>query len=51
MSTKALKKNNLFGIKAYDSNGDAAEAFATPNEAIDGLVIKIFKFKLYQPDP
>ncbi|MBT2661569.1 S-layer homology domain-containing protein [Bacillus sp. ISL-45] len=37
MSKYALERNNLFGIKAYDSNTDAAETFATPNAAIDAL--------------
>ena len=51
MSTKALEKNNLFGIKAYDSNGDAAEAFASPNEAIDGLVTKYLNLNYINPTP
>ena len=51
MSTKALEKNNLFGIKAYDSNGDAAEAFASPNEAIDGLVLKYLNLNYINPTP
>lgn len=37
MSKYALERNNLFGIKAYDSNTDAAQTFASPNEAIDAL--------------
>ncbi|MDQ0412185.1 S-layer homology domain-containing protein [Mesobacillus stamsii] len=37
MSKYAQERNNLFGIKAYDSNTNAAETFATPNEAIDAL--------------
>lgn len=37
MSKYALERNNLFGIKAYDSNTDAAETFASPNDAIDAL--------------
>jgi beta-N-acetylglucosaminidase len=37
MSKYALDRNNLFGIKAYDSNEDAAEVFATPMACIDAL--------------
>jgi beta-N-acetylglucosaminidase len=37
MSKYALERNNLFGIKAYDSNTDAAQKFASPNEAVDAL--------------
>ncbi|MBT2641756.1 S-layer homology domain-containing protein [Bacillus sp. ISL-41] len=37
MSKYALERNNLFGIKAYDGNTDAAEFFASPKEAIDAL--------------
>lgn len=37
MSKYALDRNNLFGIKAYDSNEDAAEIFASPLACIDAL--------------
>ena len=51
MSTKALEKNNLFGIQAYDSNGDAAAAFASPNEAIDALATKYLNLNYINPTP
>ncbi|MCH1627782.1 S-layer homology domain-containing protein [Ferdinandcohnia quinoae] len=37
MSTYAQTKNNLFGIKAYDSNPDNADSFASPNASVDAL--------------
>ena len=33
-STIAQQKNNLFGIKAYDSNTGAADVFATPGDSV-----------------
>lgn len=33
-STRALEKNNLFGLKAYDSHENAGETFATPQDSI-----------------
>ena len=33
-STIAQQKNNLFGIKAYDSNTSAADVFATPGDSV-----------------
>lgn len=33
-SAKALQKNNLFGLKAYDSHEDSGEIFATPQDSI-----------------
>ncbi|MFD2446718.1 S-layer homology domain-containing protein [Bacillus sp. CGMCC 1.16607] len=37
MSKYAQDRNNLFGIKAYDSNEDAAENFISPMACIDAL--------------
>ena len=34
-STIALQKNNVFGLKAYDSNTDAAKAFTSVAQCID----------------
>jgi hypothetical protein len=38
MSSNALKLNNLFGIKAYDSNPSGAEPYPTVNDSVDALV-------------
>jgi beta-N-acetylglucosaminidase len=39
-SKYALDRNNLFGIKAYDSNEDAAETFLSPMACIDALATR-----------
>ena len=33
-SARALEKNNLFGLKAYDSHENSGEIFATPKDSI-----------------
>lgn len=38
MSGNSLKLNNLFGIKAYDSNPEGAEPYPTPEDSVDALV-------------
>ncbi|UII55691.1 S-layer homology domain-containing protein [Cytobacillus spongiae] len=38
MSSKAQTLNNLFGIKAYDSNPDKAEPYPTVNASVDALI-------------
>lgn len=45
MSTKALTKNNLFGINAVDSNPDQADSFKTPADSIKALAVQYFNEK------
>ena len=49
MSSKAQDLNNLFGIKVYDSNANAAEKYASPNEAIDALANFYLNAKYINP--
>ena len=45
MSSKALTKNNLFGINAVDSNPDQADSFKTPQDSIKALTGQYFNEK------
>ena len=45
MSSKALTKNNLFGINAVDSNPDQADSFKTPEDSIKALTGQYFNEK------
>ena len=45
MSSKALTKNNLFGINAVDSNPDQADSFNTPEDSIKALTGQYFNEK------
>ncbi|MBB6446032.1 S-layer homology domain-containing protein [Bacillus benzoevorans] len=45
MSEIAQTKNNLFGLKAYDSNLDAAATFEAPTQSIDGLATEYLNGK------
>ena len=45
MSSKALTKNNLFGINAVDSNPDQADSFKTPEDSVKALTSQYFNDK------
>lgn len=49
MSKYAQDRNNLFGIKAYDSNEDAAETFPTPMACIDALATRYLNKNYINP--
>jgi beta-N-acetylglucosaminidase len=49
MSRYAQDRNNLFGIKAYDSNEDAAEVFTSPLACIDALATRYLNKNYINP--
>ena len=49
MSPLSQERNNLFGIKAYDSNLDGAETFVDPSESIDGLATRYLNLNYINP--
>ena len=51
MSVFSQERNNLFGLKAYDSNLNQAETFADPSEAIDGLATRYLNKNYINPNP
>lgn len=40
ISANAMNKNNLFGIKVYDSNPELGEKFATPKNSVHAFVTR-----------
>lgn len=40
MSKNAFEKNNLFGIKVFDSTPEAGEKYATPERSIEAFVLE-----------
>ncbi|MCM3636528.1 S-layer homology domain-containing protein [Sporosarcina luteola] len=40
MSRNALEKNNLFGIRVFDSTPEAGEKYATPQRSIEAFVLE-----------
>ena len=40
ISANALQKNNLFGIKVFDSTPEAGEKYATPERSIEAFVVE-----------
>lgn len=40
MSRNALEKNNLFGIRVFDSTPEAGERYATPQRSIEAFVLE-----------
>lgn len=40
MSGNAQKKNNLFGIKVFDSTPEAGEMYATPQRSVEAFVLE-----------
>jgi beta-N-acetylglucosaminidase len=49
MSNLSQERNNLFGLKAYDSNVNEAEVFPSPNEAIDALATRYLNKNYINP--
>lgn len=48
ISGNAMKKNNLFGIKVFDSTPEAGEKYATPQRSIEAFVLE-YANKNYGP--
>ncbi len=49
MSPLSQERNNLFGLKAYDSNLAGAETFVDPSESIDGLATRYLNVNYINP--